>query len=65
MGLGRNGNNPELSIKYLDKMIKSYGRKLAAGFAVNMPYSYIAPSSFMLKGFFKSFALRKIAIEKQ
>lgn len=58
------GDSPCLAIKYLDKMIKSRGGKLAAGFAVNMPYNYITPS-FVLNGFFKSFALREIAIEKQ
>ena len=29
------GNSPEFSIKYLDKIIKSYSGKLAAGFAVS------------------------------
>ncbi|MGB6369559.1 MAG: EFR1 family ferrodoxin, partial [Atribacterota bacterium] len=58
------GDSPGLSIKYLDKIIKSHGGKLAAGFAVNMPYNYITPS-FVLNGFFKSFVLREIAIEKQ
>ena len=58
------GDSPCLAIKYLDKMIKSCGGKLAAGFAVNMPYNYIIPS-FVLRGFFKSFVLREIAIEKQ
>ncbi len=58
------GDSPGLSIKYLDKIIKSHGGKLAAGFAVNMPYNYITPS-FVLNDFFKSFVLREIAIEKQ
>jgi len=58
------GDSPCLAIKYLDKIIKSHGGKLAAGFAVNMPYNYITPS-FVLNGFFKSFILREIAIEKQ
>jgi len=58
------GDSPCLAIQYLDKMIKSCGGKLAAGFAVNMPYNYITPS-FVLSGFFKSFVLREIAIEKQ
>jgi flavodoxin len=65
-GICTYGDSPGLSIKYLDEMIKSHGGKLAAGFAVNMPYNYITPSfSFVLKGFFKSFVLREIAIEKQ
>jgi len=65
-GICTYGDSPGLSIKYLDEIIKSHGGKLAAGFAVNMPYNYITPSfSFVLKGFFKSFVLREIAIEKQ
>jgi flavodoxin/ferredoxin len=58
------GNSPGLSLKYLDEMIKLHGGKLAAGFAVNMPYNYITPS-FVLSGFFKSFVLREVTIKKQ
>ncbi|MBA7497980.1 hypothetical protein ES704_03164 [subsurface metagenome] len=58
------GDSPGLSIKYLDKIIKSHGGKLAAGFAVNMPSNYITPS-FVLNGFFKSFVLNETTIEKQ
>ncbi len=58
------GGSPGICIKYLDKIIKSNGGKLAAGFAVNMPYNYIYPS-FVLKDFLNSFALREISTEKQ
>ena len=58
------GDSPGLTMKYLDKLMKSCGGKLTAGFAVNMPYNYITPS-FVLHDFFKSFVLRDIAIEKQ
>ncbi len=58
------GDSPGISIKYLDDIIKNNGGKLAAGFAVKMPYNYIKPS-FVLKDFFKSFKLREIPIEKQ
>jgi len=58
------GGSPGICIKYLDKIIKSNGGRLAAGFAVNMPYNYIFPS-FVLKDFFNSFALREISPEKQ
>lgn len=58
------GDSPGICLKYLDRMMKSRGGKLAAGFAVNMPYNYIFPS-FVLKDFFHSFVLRKISKEKQ
>jgi Pyruvate/2-oxoacid:ferredoxin oxidoreductase delta subunit/flavodoxin len=58
------GDKPGLAIKYLDKIIRSRGGELAAGFAVRMPYNYITPS-FVLKEFAIPFVLREIAIEKQ
>ena len=58
------GDSPRLAIKYLEKIVKLQGGKLAAGFAVDMPYNYITPS-FTLKGFFKSFVLKEISVEKQ
>ena len=58
------GGSPGISLEYFARIIQSNGGKLAAGFAVNMPYNYITPS-FVLKDFLKSFVLREITIEKQ
>lgn len=58
------GDSPCLSIECLDKLIKSKKAKLAAGFAVKMPYNYISPT-FVLKDFLKSFTLREISFERQ
>jgi len=58
------GDNPCLSLEYLDNIVKSKNGKLAAGFAVKMPYNYISPT-LVLKNFLKSFTLREIPIEKQ
>lgn len=58
------GDSPCTSMEYLNNIIKLQGGKLAAGFAVNMPYNYITPS-FVLKDFFRSFVLRQVAEEKQ
>jgi ferredoxin len=48
----------------LDKLIKAKEGKLAAGFAVKMPYNYISPT-MVFKDFLKSFTLREIPFEKQ
>lgn len=58
------GESPGICLKYLERIIKSHDGKLAAGFAVQMPYNYIFPS-FVLKDFFNSFVLREISTEKQ
>jgi Pyruvate/2-oxoacid:ferredoxin oxidoreductase delta subunit/flavodoxin len=58
------GDSPSLAIEHLDKIIQSRGGRLAAGFAVNMPYNYIIPS-FVLKEFAIPMVLREIPIEKQ
>lgn len=63
-GVCTHGGSPAICFEYLDKIIVSNGGKLAAGFAVNMPYNYITPS-FVIKDFFKSFVLRVVSVEKQ
>jgi flavodoxin/ferredoxin len=63
-GICTYGDSPSLAVKQLDDLLKLHGGKLAAGFAVNMPYNYLTPS-FGVRGFFKSFTLREISKEKQ
>lgn len=58
------GDSPGLAMYYLDTAIRARGGKLAAGFAVHMPYNYITPS-FAVRGFLSSFVLREVAAEKQ
>jgi ferredoxin/flavodoxin len=58
------GDSPGLAIKDLDRAIRSGGGKLAAGFAIHMPYNYLTPPS-RLNGFFDSFGLRAITPDKQ
>ncbi len=57
------GDNPGISLEYLDENIKAKGGKLSAGFAVKMPYNYVIPS-LVLKDFFRSFKLREIDSDK-
>jgi len=38
------GAGPGLTMRYLEQLVESRGGKLAAGFAVSMPYNYIIPS---------------------
>jgi ferredoxin len=56
------GDSPGISLKYLDRLIRSNGGMLAAGFAVRMPYNYITPSP-VVRNFYKSFILRQIPLE--
>lgn len=58
------GDNPCLSLEYLDNMLKSRASGLSGGFSVNMPYNYITPS-FAIKNFLKSFKLREVSFDKQ
>jgi ferredoxin/flavodoxin len=58
------GDSPGLAIRYLGELVESRGGQLAAGFAVHMPYNYVTPSP-VLKGFFRSFTLREVPIERQ
>ena len=38
------GAGPGLTMRYLEQLVESRGGRLAAGFAVSMPYNYIIPS---------------------
>jgi ferredoxin len=58
------GDTPGFAARDLNRLLESRGGKLAAGFAIHMPYNYITPSP-VLRGFFSSFRLREIPIEKQ
>ncbi len=58
------GDSLGISLKYLDRNVKTNGGNLDAGFAVRMPYNYINPA-FTLSNFFSSFKLREISQEKK
>lgn len=58
------GDTLGLAIRDLDRLVQARGGQLAAGFGVHMPYNYLTLSP-VLRGFFSSFALREIPIEKQ
>ena len=63
-GVCTHGGSPGLAIEHVGELVKSRGGELAAGFAVHMPYNYVTPS-LVLRGFFSSFTLREVPIEKQ
>jgi ferredoxin len=58
------GDSPCISLKHLEKLIDSKGWRLSAGFAVQMPYNYISPTSGV-RGMFRPFALRETSFEEQ
>jgi len=58
------GDTPGLAADHLARLIRYHGRELAAGFGVHMPYNYLTPSP-TLRGFFRSFNLREIPLDKQ
>jgi ferredoxin/flavodoxin len=58
------GDSTGLSIEHLRQLLRSRGAELAAGFGVQMPYNYLTPAP-VLHGFFRSFSLREVPIEKQ
>lgn len=58
------GDTPGITLEYLSRSIESRGGRLAAGFAIKMPYNYVTPS-LVVKGFFDSFALGEITHERQ
>lgn len=57
-------NGPCLTHEYLQNYIAEKEGTLFGGFAVKMPYNYIAPI-LTVKGFFQSFTLRETPEEKQ
>ena len=58
------GDTPGLAADHLRDLIDARGGELAAGFGVHMPYNYLTPV-LVLRGFFGSFRLREIPLEKQ
>ncbi|HOP09822.1 MAG TPA: EFR1 family ferrodoxin, partial [Candidatus Methanofastidiosa archaeon] len=58
-GICTYGHAPCLTIRYLSKAIGAIGGRLAAGFAVRMPYNYLVPS-LSIRDFFGSFMLEQI-----
>ncbi len=58
------GDSPGLAIRHLGELVQARGGQLAAGFAVHMPYNYVTPSP-VLRGFFRSYTLREIPVERQ
>jgi ferredoxin/flavodoxin len=58
------GDTTGLALEHLQKLVRSRGGELAAGFGVQMPYNYLTPSP-VLRGFFRSFRLREVPGEKQ
>ena len=64
VGICTYGDGPGLAIEHLRRALESRGGKLAAGFAVHMPYNYLTPS-FTMRGFADSFVLRQVSTQKQ
>jgi Pyruvate/2-oxoacid:ferredoxin oxidoreductase delta subunit/flavodoxin len=58
------GDTPGLAIDHLQDLIQARGGALTAGFGVHMPYNYVTPAP-VLRGFFRSFSLREVPLEKQ
>jgi ferredoxin/flavodoxin len=58
------GDTPGLAIDHLQNLIEARDGELAAGFGVHMPYNYVTPAP-VLRGFFRSFSLREVPLEKQ
>lgn len=63
-GVSTYGDTPGMAQRDLEGLIRARGGRLAAGFAIHMPYNYLTPSP-VLKGFLRSFTLRQIPIEEQ
>ena len=63
-GICTYGTSPGICLNYLSNLIHSNGGRLAAGFAVKMPYNYIIPS-LKIKNFFSSFKLKKLSPVKK
>lgn len=58
------GDTPGLAMRDLDRLLLSRGGRLAAGFGIHLPFNYLTPSP-VLRGFFSSFTLREVPVEKQ
>lgn len=58
------GDTPGLAADHLTALIEARGGELAASFGVHMPYNYVTPAP-VLRGFFRSFSLREVPLEKQ
>lgn len=58
------GDSPGLAVEHLRQLVEARGGELAAGYGVHMPYNYLTPSP-VLRGFFRSFTLREVPVEKQ
>lgn len=58
------GDTPGLAADHLRDLVEARGGELAAGFGVHMPYNYLTPAP-VLRGFFQSFRLREVPLEKQ
>jgi ferredoxin len=58
------GSEPGLTMRYLEQRVESSGERLAAGFAVGMPYNYIKPSIQLGRPMFKV-QLRSEPVEKR
>ena len=58
------GDTSGMAIPHLQRLVRSRGGHLAAGFGVHMPFNYLTPAP-VLRGFFSAFTLREVALEKQ
>ena len=58
------GDTAGLATEHLGRLVKARGGRLGAGFGVQMPYNYLTPSP-VVRGFFRSFKLRQVPVEKQ
>lgn len=58
------GDSPGLAVEHLRRLVEARGGQLDAGYGVHMPYNYLTPSP-ALRGFFRSFTLREVPVEKQ
>jgi ferredoxin/flavodoxin len=58
------GDTSGLAARHVSQLVRARGGELAAGFGVQMPYNYLTPA-LKLRGFFDSFTLREVPLERQ
>ncbi|HKL42917.1 MAG TPA: hypothetical protein VJ962_10105 [Clostridia bacterium] len=58
------GDNPCLSLEYLDNLLKKKNAYLSCGFSIRMPYNYLSPR-VKVKDFFKCFKLKSLPLDEK
>lgn len=53
------GNAIGISLKKVERLIKSFGGELFAGYGIQMSYNYLEPSGFKIRGMLDSFVIRE------